>query len=458
MPILQTTIHFVFRWYFMFLKSKSSVSALTNYSIDLYEAGNYKKAKKICLKLLKKDSTNYTALINLGNIYFIEKNHSSALDAYHQADSHQPNYYPIKINLANTYLEIENYVAAETYAKAALNLDSKSFLAHSILGNSLLGLDRIPEAIEALEKALQLDSKDAWLFNSLSQVYQKNNEISKALQAGWQAVQLSGKDDAQHINFGYLLYEAAMENNLKDAIHFADLWLLGFPENKIALHMGNAIKNSSTIERANDDYLQSIFDVFAKDFDSVLQSLDYQTPEQIFGFLSEIYGKNTHKNLRILDAGCGTGLCGKYLKNYAGFHSLEGVDLSPKMLEVAKQKQIYNKLSCAELGAYLSQHKDAYDLIVSADVFTYFGDLKALFEKLDSSLKKGGRVIFSISENALNNQDYFLHISGRFLHHYEYIVRLAEQQSLLLEKSSRVRLRAEGGQEVWGYIISLLKA
>lgn len=441
----------------MFLKLKSSPLALTNYSIDLYEEGNYKKAKKLCQKLVASDSTNYTAQINLGNIYFIEKSFDLAIEAYQKADLAKNDYYPIKINLANTYLEVENYEAAIAFAKEALKLDSTSFLALSILGNSFLALDRISEAVAALEKAIMLDSKDAWVFNSLSQAYQKNNEISKALKAGWQAIILSEKEDAQHINFGYLLYEAAMESQLGDSLHFADLWLRKFPENKIAQHMGNAVKNSSSIDRANEVYLQSIFDVFAKDFDSVLQGLEYQTPEHIFGFLREIYGEKPLKKMRILDAGCGTGLCGRYLKNYARFHSLEGVDLSPKMLEIAKQKQLYNRLVCEELNSYLGHSKGGYDLIVSADVFTYFGSLGELFKNLDSSLKKGGRVIFSISENTINDQDYFLHISGRFLHHYDYIKRLIKEQGFVLEKSIRVRLRAEGDQDVFGCVISIIK-
>ncbi|NEU35571.1 methyltransferase, partial [bacterium LRH843] len=73
------------------------------------------------------------------------------------------------------------------------------------------------------------------------------------------------------------------------------------------------------------------------------------------------------------DAGCGTGLCGPLLAPYC--QRLDGVDLSPKMLEKAKSKQLYDRLSKAELTAFLNNAPDMYDVIIAADVLCYFGDL-----------------------------------------------------------------------------------
>lgn len=436
----------------MFFKLKS-VSALTNYAIDLYENGKYQKAKKICQKIIKMDSQNYTTFINLGNICFIEKKYNEAIAAYQKADSIKKDYYPTKINLANTFLEMQNYNKAIEMAEEALKLDSSSMMAYNILGCSYLELEKFSEAISNLLQAEKLDSKDAWIHNYLSQAYQKNNDFIKALEQGWLAIKYGGNEDAHHINFGYLLYEVAMENK-QAAEQYSDLWLKNFPFNKIALHMGNAIKNSAHITTTNQEYLKNIFNVFAENFDEVLADLEYKTPEQIGACLAQIYGDKKRCRLKILDAGCGTGLCGKYLKKYAGFLSLYGVDLSEEMLKKAKEKNIYDKLSCEDLNAYLSKHKKAFDLIVSADVFTYFGDLDSLFENLRFSVRKNGRIVFSFTENIYNENNYFLHMSGRFLHHIHYIENLLKKNDFLLEKAEKTMLRKEGGKEVWGYIIS----
>lgn len=438
----------------MFFKTKSSVSALTDLSIELYENKKYKEAEKICRKALKAEPDNYAALINLGNLLFLKKEFSKSVEAYLKADSLKPDYYPIKINLANTYLEMQNYDAAECCAHQALKLDSQSYLGWNILGNSLLEKEQFSDAVSALEKAEKLDSTDAWLYNSLSRAYQQNGNVSEALAAGWKSIILSGGDEAQQIAFGYLLYETAMENNNAETEEYAKRWLENFPDDKIAAHMGNAVLNNAKIGRANNEYLQNIFDVFAPDFESVLSSLDYQTPQQIDGFLKTFYGENPQKKLHILDAGCGTGLCGKYLKKYAGFFSLDGVDLSSEMLNVAKGKKLYNRLFCREITEFLSSRKKKYDLIVSADVFTYFGELDSLFEKLFSALKESGRIIFSVTANEQNEDDFLLHISGRFQHHENYVKRLLESKGFILEKQERARLRKEGEYDVWGYIFA----
>lgn len=438
----------------MFFKAKYSASALTDLSIRLYEGKKYKEAERVCRKALKAEPDSYAALINLGNLLFLKKEFSKSVEAYLKADSSKPDYYPVKINLANTYFEMRDYDSAENFARQALKLDSQSCLGWNVLGNSLLEKERFSEAVSALEKAEKLDSTDAWLYNSLSRAYQQNGDACKALAAGWQAVALSDGEASQQISFGYLLYETAMENNGNEAKIYAERWLKEYPEDKVAAHMGNAVLNNAEIGRANNEYLQNIFDVFAPDFESVLSSLDYQAPQHINGFLREIYGKKAQKKLRILDAGCGTGLCGKFLKNYAGFFSLDGVDLSSEMLKVAKGKKIYNHLFCQEINDFLSQNGRAYDLIVSADVFTYFGDLDSLFENLFSALKKSGRIIFSVTANEQNGDDFFLHMSGRFQHHESYVKRLLESKGFILEKQERTRLRTEGEHEVWGYVFA----
>lgn len=447
----------VFQENYMFLRLKSSVSALTNFSIDLYEQKKYKQAEKVCRKVLKMDSQNYTVLINLGNLLFVRKEFSEAVAAYQKANEIKPDYYPIKINLANTFFEMADYEAAIQFALEALQLDSHSYSGYNILGNAYLEKELFAESIKALQQAEKLDSSDPWLYNSLSRAYQQIGEFSKALDAGWQAVLLSEGEDSQQINFGYLLYETALENSSEKNIGYARRWLENYPENQIAKHMAGAVINEDKIDRANDDYLQNIFDVFAPDFERVLTSLEYKTPQQINGFLEQIYGKNALPKLKILDAGCGTGLCGVYLKKYAGFFSLSGVDLSKEMLKIAKEKKLYNHLYCQELNVFLTRKKKAYDLIVSADVFTYFGRLDSLFKNLFFSLKKSGRIIFSITDNEQNQKDYFLHISGRFQHHPDYIKRLLSESGFLLEKQEKVRLRREGEQEVWGYIFAACK-
>lgn len=127
----------------------------------------------------------------------------------------------------------------------------------------------------------------------------------------------SGGEEAQQINFGYLLYESTLEKQDSLLREYALKWLEKYPDNQVAQHMGNAVLNRAVRPRANDEYLKNIFDIFAPDFEQVLTGLDYRAPELIRCLLEEIYGSKKSPRLRILDAGCGTGFCGGFLKNTA---------------------------------------------------------------------------------------------------------------------------------------------
>ena len=128
-----------------------------------------------------------------------------------------------------------------------------------------------------------------------------------------------------------------------------------------------------------------------------------------------------------------------------------------KQLEQAQAKKVYSHLLQSELEQYFSQAKTKFDLIVSADVFTYFGSLEKLLSGMADSLSAGGRVIFTVSENNLNDDDYFLHSSGRYLHHQNYVGKVLEKAGFEVEKLERAKLRNEGENIVYGYVVSALK-
>ena len=76
----------------------------------------------------------------------------------------------------------------------------------------------------------------------------------------------------------------------------------------------------------------------------------------------------------ILDLGCGTSLTGE--KNSASHcTNLEGIDLSKNMLEIAKSRNVYDKLDHVDIVEYLSNAMLDFDYFIATDVFIYVGDL-----------------------------------------------------------------------------------
>lgn len=446
------------QWYEKACKQdKHNILAMSNYATSLYENKNYKKAKKISEQVLSRDSNNIQSYINLGNIEYLHHNFEIAVSYYKQAYKINKKNYITCVNLANVYFDLKEYDSSTYYAKAAIEQDSSQVMAWTILGNSEFEQEHYTEALTAFKQASQIDSQDYWLHNYLSQVYQKLEQWEEAYEEGWRALELSQGEDSQQINFGYLLYETSLYQ--KDSLikKYAQQWLQNYPHNRIVQHMGKSVLNDAIPERANDEYLKNIFDVFAPDFEQVLASLDYQAPQEISKYMQEIYTSGKTPKLKILDAGCGTGLCGEFLKSYSKIFGLYGVDISAKMIEEAKKKNVYHKLFTDELEHFLATTKQQFDLVVSADVFTYFGDLSKVFSGVSNSLKQGGRFIFTVSENFENEKDYVLHASGRYLHHAQYIENLLITNCFSIEKKKRCKLRNEGEKNVFGYLFSALK-
>jgi predicted TPR repeat methyltransferase len=72
------------------------------------------------------------------------------------------------------------------------------------------------------------------------------------------------------------------------------------------------------------------------------------------------------------------------------------VDLSPQMLDQARQKGLYDDLACEDLVAYLQARPARYDLIAASGVLILFGDLGPVFVAAAGSLKPGGLFLFTL--------------------------------------------------------------
>lgn len=75
------------------------------------------------------------------------------------------------------------------------------------------------------------------------------------------------------------------------------------------------------------------------------------------------------RSATIVDLGCGTGAAGAELKRL-GFEHIDGLDLSPEMLAVARSKAIYRHCLAADLLAPLAVADGAYEAAISAGTFT----------------------------------------------------------------------------------------
>ncbi len=196
---------------------------------------------------------------------------------------------------------------------------------------------------------------------------------------------------------------------------------------------------------------EAIFDGFAESYDANLAKIDNNGPAMIGTLLATLKPKKA----RILDAGCGTGLCAPILRPYA--QSLTGCDISIPMLEQAKAKRGYDALLRSDLGAPVTLPPGPFDVIVAADVMTYFGDLTPMLRGLAGIMAPGGWLIFTVEE-AEGGPPHALAPTGRYKHTADGVAQMLTSAGLARPAHlHRDRLRTEFGYPVPGLALAAQK-
>lgn len=317
-----------------------SLTALLNVSTLYYELKKYDRAAEFAEKALEVKEGNFAALMNLGNVCYAKGEYKEALGYYQKLYELNPNSYNAIVNIANTSYNMSRFIQAIEFANMAIEKRPTSVEPYIIAGNSYIELFKNDEATGFLKKAAEIAPNSDWLCNSIANLFQKMGNWKQCLHYAWKAFALKGDkisaDD--HINFGYLLYEAHDEKQDELVDKYLSRWEECFPENPIVRHMSCAIRNIQEVPTTDLSYVKGLFDGFAPSFDEILHELDYKVPAMIADFLKDTLKTKLFKKRRILDLGCGTGLCAEALRAYFPNEEFFGVDVSEKMLEFAGKK------------------------------------------------------------------------------------------------------------------------
>jgi len=126
-----------------------------------------------------------------------------------------------------------------------------------------------------------------------------------------------------------------------------------------------------------------MFDAFATEYDfaATLQSQN------------DFFTKNLSASKgAVLDIGCGSGILAFELAQY--YDNVVAVDLSAKMLAIARQKRSAPNIEYIQMDANQLALDRQFDLIVSAATFHQLPNLPAALSELKNLLKPHGKIVF----------------------------------------------------------------
>lgn len=196
------------------------------------------------------------------------------------------------------------------------------------------------------------------------------------------------------------------------------------------------------------DYVRGLFDSYAERYDDhLVQGLGYRGPQQLLSLLPADWRGDA-----ALDFGCGTGLAAPLLASRVA--ALDGVDLSPKMIEKARQRGGYRTLAAADAVEWLHDRPGQYDLVLAAEVFLYLGALEPPLAAAARVLRPGGWVLFSVEE-APPGAGMVLAPTSRYQHDEACVRAAAQAAGLQWQALVRGPLRLEKGEPLQGLFVAL---
>ena len=135
------------------------------------------------------------------------------------------------------------------------------------------------------------------------------------------------------------------------------------------------------------------YDKWGDKYDQDMVDWNYTGPKETVNIFKKYA---VGKNIKIFDAGCGTGLVGIELKKF-GYTNIDGADLSQKLLDLVPNG-FYKKLEQIDLNKPLDKKSNIYDAALCVGTFT-FGHVKPpALDELIRIIKNKGLICFTINE------------------------------------------------------------
>jgi len=442
------------------------------------------RARECFTKALAIQPSYAQAHYSLGNVLNSQGHFDAALASLQRALQLQPAFAEAHYSLANIYLAQNKSEEALSSYHRAISAASDFRPAYEGIGGILLSQERLDDAITIYRKAIAENAGSALIYVGLGIAHERKEQTADAASNFERAIAMDPNCFLAHVHLGNLFYKHGKFNEAAESLKQASalkpqdtqvldrlaktyLYFLGEndqaaevyrrllalePDNPVAKHHLASCSGQAIPPRAEEAYVEHIYDEFAEKFDSILGQLGYCGPQLVAAAMQRECG-TASKQFAILDAGCGTGLCGSLLASYA--MQLTGVDLSAGMLAKAKLRNVYDELIKAELTTYLQSKSDAFDVIMLADTLIYFGDVQNLFTRARAATHKGGYLFLTAEAYSGNSgPGYHLQAHGRYSHSEAYLRQTLSDAGYTIVATETATLRYESRLPVQSFVLS----
>ncbi|MBN8727246.1 MAG: tetratricopeptide repeat protein [Xanthomonadales bacterium] len=370
-------------------ESSGNAHLEVNLSIALRGVGRHEEARAAAERATAAAPSQVAAWNALGLAALELGRGDEALRAFERGLGLAPAHPALELHRAHALARIgRNAEARDVYARL-VEAEPRLLDAWRGLARMQALFGDAPAALASRRRALELAPRrrDVAIEHAVAWLAVDADEAARLLRV------LAAADEADALGWSWLGRAELRRGKLDEA---RDAYARAFaldPDDAVVAHYHAALAGDLPPD-VESGFIRELFNDFAERFEStLLQRLDYATPAQLADLL-RAHGGDAGE---VLDLGCGTGLMAHELSS-AG-RQIDGVDLSPRMLDQARAKGLYRELHEAELVAFLRAAGRRWDWIVAADVFVYVAELGEVFEAVHARLAEDGSFAFSVERS-----------------------------------------------------------
>lgn len=420
-------------------------------AINRHNAGKLAEAVQLYKKILKQNPWHLDGNYMLGTLYAEQGQLAQAQVCLEKAAQIKSDSPYIQNNLGNVYRSQEKYAQAIQCFRRAIDLQPEMVQALNNLAVVLKLSGQLDEAENLFNRVLQLDPAFADARYNLGNIFWDRNEKAAAA-ACYQQVLETNPEHARALDrMGDYWLSKGDTHKALDCFN-KYLHLQQADDCGVALKLAYLGKGDMPLRQPG----QLVVETYEKkaaswERDVARADMAFLGPRQIEAWLNTVPMEPDSQD--ILDLGCGTGLCGEFLKSRA--HRLVGVDLSPAMLALARAKNIYDELVADDVMAYMLNCRESFSLIIASGVLIFFSDLQPLLAAASKLLRPGGRMVFTAYSSS--EADIAVRHNYHFAHSRNYLEKTAAAQHLLVERLDETVHEYEYGQAQAGFLVVLLR-
>jgi predicted TPR repeat methyltransferase len=435
-----------------------------------FQSNDPQRAVVLIGKAIAINPKNAVYYINHGNALRSLQRLEDALASFDKAIAAKPDFADAYVLRGNTQQELLQLDAAVASYDRALALRPQDLTACFNRGNALKALGQLEAAIASFDQAIAIEPQfaDAFVNRGLALHDHKQHEAAAASFA--QAIAIRPDFAEAYFNRGLALQVCQpAEAHLDEAIAMFGTACQMLPDGPLThLTHARALAKAQRFDEAEaaarralaadpldgcgagmflaglgvapmpdripDALLHNLYNVRATTWDSG-ENAHYQGAALVG---QALLARRPDELLDVLDAGCGTGMVGSLVRTRA--RNLVGVDMSQPMLDRAHDKGDYDTLVCGDLVAYLAEHAQAFDAVVSAATLIHFASLRPIFDAAALALRPQGLFIFTAFPNEKDPLGFGVdHLDGMaqggcYVHGRQYLRDLALDTGFAVEE------------------------